>query len=129
MRKTNKVLSNANSRCARGHVQLKEGERCAHTQDLAMDRSQYGSAALEEAMILFCDFPCGIIIAARTVCAGMPTKVGSNFTPKNDQGRLVVKHKDLWGTVCADHEETVRVACKEMSYLGARVFLAKKLMG
>ena len=34
--------------------------------------------------------------------------------------KLVVKHKDLWGTVCADHEETLRVACKEMSHIGDR---------
>ena len=32
--------------------------------------------------------------------------------------KLAVKHKEPWGTVCADNEE--RVACKEMSHLGDR---------
>ena len=35
--------------------------------------------------------------------------------------KLAVKHKEPWGTMCADNEETLRrVACKKMSHLGDR---------
>ena len=49
--------------------------------------------------------------------------------PKKEQGRLAVKHKGPWGTVCADRfdKRDASVACKEMGHKEGFVLLPNKL--